>query len=268
MVLVSAHWSASVANAVIVAECGFNDAAGINADPVADSPYKANATTLGRGAGEPGWTGTWTGSTGDSNFVAQPNVFYEGDLALRMRNTSSGLAYSTMREYADQAGIFYLDLYVRATDLAGNPFSIYTGPNSWNAINVATHIAFEPDGSIVARDGGLHENTGFGWTPSQWTRITEEINVPVETYRLWVNGQEYLAPDPLNFRHSSGVPVDDVRFLLTAVHSGDTPSDVYVDAIRILDTNPIPEPSGLSVWSLLGAIGITVGWWRRRRRAV
>jgi len=29
----------------------------------------------------------------------------------------------------------------------------------------------------------------------------------------------------------------------------------------------IPEPTGFVVWSLLGALGITVGWWRRRRQA-
>ncbi len=29
---------------------------------------------------------------------------------------------------------------------------------------------------------------------------------------------------------------------------------------------PIPEPSTLVIWSLLGALGITVGWWRRRRK--
>lgn len=29
----------------------------------------------------------------------------------------------------------------------------------------------------------------------------------------------------------------------------------------------IPEPGALAVWSLLAALGITVGWWRRKRRA-
>ena len=29
----------------------------------------------------------------------------------------------------------------------------------------------------------------------------------------------------------------------------------------------IPEPSTLIIWSLLGGLGITVGWCRRRRRA-
>ena len=32
-----------------------------------------------------------------------------------------------------------------------------------------------------------------------------------------------------------------------------------------LAINPIPEPSPLIIWSLLGALGIAVGWWRRRR---
>ncbi len=33
------------------------------------------------------------------------------------------------------------------------------------------------------------------------------------------------------------------------------------------DSPPIPEPTSLIVWSLLGALGITVGWWRRRKVA-
>jgi len=30
----------------------------------------------------------------------------------------------------------------------------------------------------------------------------------------------------------------------------------------------IPEPSTLIIWSLLGALGTGLGWWRRRKRAV
>ncbi len=33
------------------------------------------------------------------------------------------------------------------------------------------------------------------------------------------------------------------------------------------ESSPIPEPTALIVWSLLGALGVTIGWWRRRRAA-
>ena len=35
---------------------------------------------------------------------------------------------------------------------------------------------------------------------------------------------------------------------------------------RVASNEVIPEPSTLIIWSLLGTLGITVGWWRRRRR--
>ena len=231
-------------NAGVIAECGFNDAAGINADGVPSSPYEASATTLGRGTPETGWTDTWTGWTGSSNFVAESEQVFEGDLALRMWNTSSGLGYSTMREYVDQTGVFYVDLHVSATDFHGNSFGIYTGPETFNAHNVATFIALWDDASIRVMDGGtLWEDTGFQWSPSEWVRITQEVNVPSQTYRVWVNGSEYVAPDPLDFRHPSATSVDDIRFLLTSAHAPGSPEDVYVDAVRVLDHNPIPEPS-------------------------
>jgi hypothetical protein len=29
----------------------------------------------------------------------------------------------------------------------------------------------------------------------------------------------------------------------------------------------VPEPSTLIIWSLLGSLGISIGWWRRRKAA-
>ena len=40
--------------------------------------------------------------------------------------------------------------------------------------------------------------------------------------------------------------------------------------LQVVDSQPIrqsPEPGSVIVWSLLGATGISFGWWRRRRRA-
>jgi hypothetical protein len=47
---------------------------------------------------------------------------------------------------------------------------------------------------------------------------------------------------------------------------GGTFSLAVSDNALSLQFNPIPEPSTLIIWSLLGAFGISVGWWRRRRR--
>jgi len=41
--------------------------------------------------------------------------------------------------------------------------------------------------------------------------------------------------------------------------------NVYVNLAY--SESPIPEPASLIVWSLLGAIGVTAGYWRRRRAA-
>lgn len=42
-------------------------------------------------------------------------------------------------------------------------------------------------------------------------------------------------------------------------------ADAYADEVTI--ASPIPEPSTLIIWSLLGALGTGVGWWRKRRGA-
>ena len=48
-------------------------------------------------------------------------------------------------------------------------------------------------------------------------------------------------------------------------------NDIEASAVGVVfdspDVSSTPEPSTLVVWSLLGALGITIGWWRRRKRA-
>lgn len=55
----------------------------------------------------------------------------------------------------------------------------------------------------------------------------------------------------------------ELRFELFNYNLG-FPCYAAIDAITF---EPIPEPSSLSVWALLGALGIGLGWWRSRRRA-
>ena len=55
------------------------------------------------------------------------------------------------------------------------------------------------------------------------------------------------------------------KFISSVTVSG--PGDIVaVDDVRYV-SGVIPEPTSLIIWSLLGALGITIGWWRRRRAA-
>jgi mannitol-specific phosphotransferase system IIBC component len=47
----------------------------------------------------------------------------------------------------------------------------------------------------------------------------------------------------------------------------EVPDDEYGEWFGHALVRQIPEPSTFIIWSLLGALGITVGWWRRRRSA-
>ncbi len=89
---------------------------------------------------------------------------------------------------------------------------------------------------------------------------------------LAVNGIPQAASFPLN---PEGVALANGTFSWTPIEGDEGTYLVTFFAIDenvgtneetiTIDVTPIPEPSTLIVWSLLGALGITVGWWRRRR---
>jgi hypothetical protein len=71
--------------------------------------------------------------------------------------------------------------------------------------------------------------------------------------------------------HRSSSPYADSLFL----NPGDTVDFVvghdadngWVRAIVDTSISEVPEPSTLIIWSLLGGLGIAMGWWRRRKAA-
>ena len=230
----------------IVAQTGFNASSGI--DP---SDYASGAELGGKGAGEPGWTSNWSVTTAGV-YTTASDTRTEGDLAAKAVYTGSGSALA-YREYTDQSGVIYLDAMVKSTSsLTGDAALLYCGPNSpgfgGSATNngTATLVGLASNGTVRLNDGigdgSLHyEDTGFTWTAGRWVRLTQEIDVPNQTFRLWVNGVEYQAPDPLGFRRAATF-VDDVQLYLSG--QGTTPRSVRWDEIRILTHNPLTVGAG------------------------
>lgn len=254
---------------ILVAETGFNDALGINSDATPNSPYQLNATVDGQGAGEAGWSGTWSVTSGPmTNSTVQNAVTFEGDGALFIERTSN-----TFRQWAaPQSGLFQVDQYLRFT--ADSRTVVYLFDESLGGINqIDSHgvvwSAF-PDGTVFVTDGigdscGICsiEDTGFDWIPDTWHKFTTIVDVPDNTFRFFMDDIEYVAPDPLGFR---GIPsqLDSVNYLEEVSGNG-----AYVDSLRITvpETSAVPEPSTLTLWSLGAITLVGIGWRRRKRTA-
>jgi hypothetical protein len=61
----------------------------------------------------------------------------------------------------------------------------------------------------------------------------------------------------------SGTAFDQATFFYDIT----TPPAGLIEVVDDIQLTPVPEPGGVIIWSLLAGLGMTVGWWRRRRAA-
>jgi len=233
--------------AAIVAQTGFNDAAGIN-----PADYVDGTTMIGKGAGEPGWTNNWTvGYAGQEGyFTTTSSPIVEGDLSAKINTASGSSTVIAYRTFAPQTGVFYLDTMVQSPTSLSNgdvAFILYTQQHGGGVASMMNLGAGATSGNVKASDQTTEGNytfidTGYDWAAGQWVRWTQEIDVPNKTYRTWVNGHPFdPAPaNPLNFRHSSVSQVNRVQ--LFHWEQSNSASSVRVDQLRILNHNPLNDP--------------------------
>jgi hypothetical protein len=229
---------------------GFNTSAG----------YAAGAGVALRPNTDPGWNGsTWwvsddgsstpSSTLGQSVPVSPPSP--DGDLALHL---TLGIFNETWayRTWGRQLpGTIRIDQYVRVP--AGGLLQSRPG-NGGTPEGVAVHWRAE-SGFFRVMDGngngtGVFENTGFAVNPLQWYKVSTLIDQDAKTYRFFVDDQEYLAPDPLNFRGGSdpGFYIDRVDYLAD--------SEAWLDGVTVTYT-PVPEPSCAVL--LLGCVAAFAG---------
>lgn len=142
-------------------------------------------------------------------------------------------------------------------DFGGNanilkyPHYNYTGypPHSGD------NVAFNPTNSAVRIDA-----VGPAWASASLWYSAGNWPVSLDAYNA---GGTMVDSDsgPANYGSNTQLSVAGSAISYVIVH--DQGNYFTFDD---LEFEQIPEPASLIVWSLLGALGITVGWWRRRRR--
>src|SRR5262245_43236132 len=173
---------------VILAESGFNDAEGIHADPIPNSPYQFGETIQGRGLTETGWTRSWVVSAGgcacgEHRGRAETFPVFEGDGAAHAYGAADGTWLH--RGFQAQFDQLLIEQPVRLPanpNMGSRPYGNDYGPN-WNVGNGRFYV-LNGDGA----GGGTPIDTGIAVVPLRWHKVSLIIDVAYQTYTFFVDG--------------------------------------------------------------------------------
>jgi len=208
--------------AAVVAQSGFNDATGALANGTADSPYNVGSLLINQGGDEPGWARPWT--SGFSRASVQGTTKFEGDGAIFFPAAGD---FVTRRFTVAQTGQFTFDFRIRFNAGGFGDVRLWRDlENESIDAGVGPTVLFNSNGTITVRDGqgGGNELTGLNWTANQWHHVQIIANASTLSWRLIVNGNEYVGPDTLGFLQNE--PVMDAVFF--SVNNG------YVDDVQLI----------------------------------
>ena len=94
----------------LIASSGFNDAKGLNGNPVPGSPFLFDTPNRAGGLGEPGWAGPWDAHP---DIVFQSKVVFEGDGALYLKGRPNFGPYCRRQLVQAQTGRFQVEYHVQ-----------------------------------------------------------------------------------------------------------------------------------------------------------
>ncbi|OWK38030.1 S1C family serine protease [Fimbriiglobus ruber] len=218
----------AIADGTLIAESGFNDAKGINANPQPDSPFPLGKRGVEGGQGEPGWETNWAG-LGLDRVEYQSEVVYEGDGALRIHG---GTVQPHRRLSKPQTKALLIEQYVRVP--SGGGFKAYVMGSDGQTTLCGPHWGAE-GGQFRVFDGdergsGRWVDTGIDCVPDKWYKAVVLTDVKNHRWEFAVNDKKYEHTD-LHFRGRPDA-IQGVNFLV------ENAGGMYLDALRIL---PAPE---------------------------
>jgi hypothetical protein len=212
----------------LIASSGFNDAQGMNADPIPDSPFALGAAGRAGGGGEPGWANKWPASPGAA---FQKGVVAEGDGALQLKGPGP---YA--RQLArPQNGPFQVEQRVQVP-AGGSLVASVSLPNGvaagvvWHARD-GKFVVFDGDGS----GGGKEVDTGLRCEPGRWHKVVVRIDPGKRKWELSVDDRKYEPGRLLGLRF----PAPGLREL---GYRTDAPAGAYVDAVVVTHAPPLEAP--------------------------
>jgi uncharacterized protein involved in high-affinity Fe2+ transport len=202
----------------LIASAGFNDAQGINSNPVPGSPYPLDSEGKQGGAGEPGWAGPWSRPS-SPKFSFQKKVVHEGDGALYMSKEGADRRLAEV-----QRGSFGVEMFVQVPERGG--FLCYLN-------NAGLPFRDGPvwtvkDGKFLVLDGPDNfRETGFTSRPGKWHKVALRVDVSRKEWQFFVDDTLFETPKPLRFR-SAETSLDTLRFQC------ETEAGIYIDALRFM----------------------------------
>jgi hypothetical protein len=209
----------------LLASSGFNDAKGMNADPVPDSPFPLGGPGREGGGGEPGWAGKWPRSPGAA---FQKDVVFEGDGALRLTGPAP-YARSLARP---PDGPFQVEQRVQVPaggSLSGSvspPGGAAPGP-TWSARG-GKFLVYDGNGS----GGGREVDTGLRCESGRWHKVVVRIDPARRKWELSVDDRKYDAGHLLGFRFNT-------PGLREVSYRSDSPAGACVDAVVVTRAPPL-----------------------------
>ena len=209
----------------LIAAAGFNDARGMNSDPVPGSPYPLDTPNREGGIGEFGWAGAWPAHPAAT---FQSKVVFEGDGALFLTGAANVGPNFGRQLVQPQHGRFQIEYHVQIP--AGSTCVAYVWQDRRGGALRAGPQWTAGGGKFSVGHGDVNGDfsrwfdTGFKCEPGKWYKVTLRIDVPQRTWEFFVDGQRFAAPESLRFRAKVQY-LDYINFLVAG--------GVYIDALRV-----------------------------------